>query len=70
MALGHYGVIKFEHILDEEQKIVLVGWVDGVADSSQVSTSVGSTEGLSNASDHLSQADQVRLMHTPLHILL
>ena len=63
-------VIELKHVLHEQKQVVFVHGVQSVAHSSQISASVTSAQRLSNASDHLGETDQVRLMHTPLHVLL
>ena len=70
MASLHDVVIQLEHVLDHEQQVVLVRRIQLISNSGQIGTCVRGTEWLSDASNHLGQTDQVRLMHAPLHVLL
>ena len=66
----HHAVVELKHVLHEQEQVVFVHRVQSVAHSSQVSASVTCTQRLGNASDHLGETDQVRLMDAPLHVLL
>ena len=66
----HDVIVEFEHVLDHEQEIVFVLWIDSITNSSKVRAGIRRTKRLSYASNHLSQADKIRLMHTSLHVFL
>ena len=70
VACLHNIIVKLEHVLNHEEQVVLVSWVDRVSDSGKISTGIGRTQGLSDATDHLSKAYKVRLMDFTLHVLL
>ena len=59
VALLDYVVVEFEHVLNHEEQVVLVGRIERVSHSRQIGASVGSTERLSDTTDHLGETDQV-----------
>ena len=70
MPFHHDVVVKFEHILDHNQEIIFLIWVDIVSYSSQIGARISRTEWLSDTANHLGQTHQIRLMYSSLHVLL
>ena len=46
-------VVQLEHVLDHQEEVVLAGGIQRITYSGQVGASVGRTERLSDASNHL-----------------